>query len=132
MGITTARQIIRLELPEELAQKYEIQAHGAPLGDFLAHRLAETLDYDAKHGIYLRDADHNELTKLLGRNFATTEELMAIVRNGVTIRVHGADVLLDQTLLKRCQSRADVERVTLGEWLAREAILGLERTCGLR
>lgn len=146
MATVTRGLAVRVTLPEELAARYEIQAKGAgmELEDYLAKRLAETLDYDAKHGIYLKDGDRAELTQILERNFNTADELLTIIRQGVTIKfftrpmegglqlVAAGNVVVGQTLLKRAAARAQVEHVDVGEWLGKEAILGLERTCGMR
>lgn len=133
MAITTREVIVKVNLPEELAQRFEIQAHGADLGEYLAKRLSETVDFDATHGVYLKDGDRAELMQLLGRNFNTPAELLEIMRQAVTLKLGDeAKAVIEQTLLKRCASRAAVERVDVATWLAREAIIGLERTTGLR
>lgn len=146
MDMVTRGLAVRLILPEELSRRFEIQAQGAgmELEQYLAKRLAETIDYDAKHGIYLKDGDRAELTQLLERNFNTPAELVEIVRQGVTLKfftrpipdglqlVAVGNVVVGQTLLKRAAARAQVEHVDTGEWLGREAIIGLERTCGMR
>jgi hypothetical protein len=143
MSTTTREVTIRVTLPEDIADRYEIKARNSLMDVevYLAKRLADTIHYDAQNGVYLKDADRAELMQLLGRNFNTPAELLDEVRRGVTLRMYerdgvklkdAANAVLDQTLLKRAQARADAERVTLGEWLAREAIIGLERTCGLR
>lgn len=134
MATMAVRQVLRIELPEELAQKYEIQAQGAGLSleEYLAKRLSDTVTFDAHTGIYLRDADRHELMKLLGRNFNTPEEFLQVMRQGVTIKIQGGDVALEQTLLKRCQARAEVEHLSLADFIAKEAIIGLERLCGMR
>jgi hypothetical protein len=49
-----------------------------------------------------------------------------------TVTVGGVNVELDQTLVKRAASRAQSERTTIEKWLAREIIIGLERTTGIR
>lgn len=130
---TTATRV-RIELSEELFRKYEIQTQGAgvPIEQYLSERLRETVGYNSVHGIYLNDAARHELMDLLKRNFNTPLGLMEIMRNAVTLHLEGAKAVLDQTLLKRAQARATAEHVSLEDWLAREAILGLERTCGMR
>lgn len=133
MATTTREVVVRLNLPEDLAQRFEIQAHGADLGDFLVKRLSETIEFDATHGVYLKDGDRAELMQLLGRNFNTTKEFLEIMRQAVTMKLGTeGNVVIEQTLLKRAAARAEAERVDVGTWLAREAIIGLERTCGLR
>lgn len=135
METTATRHIVRVELLEDLLRRYEIQANGAgahSVEDYLAERLKRAIDYDAVNGIYLKDADRHELEQHLGRNFSTAAELLGLIRNGVTIKVGGADVVLDQTTLKRAEARAAAERLTLHQWLAKEALQGIERTCGLR
>jgi hypothetical protein len=122
--------VVRINLPEELAQRYEIQAHGADLGEYLTRRLSETIDFDATHGVYLKDEHRHELMQLLGRNFNTPKELLEIFRQAVTLKLAETPVPIEQTLLKRCAARATAERVDTATWLAREAIIGLERTCG--
>lgn len=131
---TTMREVqLRINLPEELAQRFEIQAHGEPLEAFLVKRLSETIEFDAVKGVYLKDADRAELMQLLGRNFNTAKELLEVMRSAVTMKLGGvAHPVIEQTLMKRAAARAQAERVDVGTWLAREAIIGLERTCGLR
>jgi len=134
METIAIRQVMRLELSQELFQRYEIQANaaGKTVEDYLSDRLEKTIDYNSVHGIYLQDGDRLEMMNFLKRNFSTASQLMEIMRNAVTLKLEGAQAILDQTLLKRAQARADVERVSLEDWLVREAIAGLERTCGMR
>ena len=134
MAETITREVVvKINLPEELAQRYEIQARGADLGEYLTRRLSETIEFDAVHGVYLKDTERAELMQLLGKNFSTPKELLEIFRQAVTLKIGGeSSVPIEQTLLKRCAARAAAERVDTATWVAREAIIGLERTCGLR
>lgn len=134
METMVTRHAMQVDLLEDLFRRYEIQASGArkDVREYIAERLAKCIDHSAVHGVYLDDADRHDLQQYLGRNFTTASELLNIVKGGVTIQIGGADVVLDQTTLKRAQARAEAERITLNQWLAKEALQGIERVCGLR
>jgi hypothetical protein len=135
MSTTTREVTIRVTLPEDIADRYEIKARNSLMDVevYIAKRLADTIHYDARNGVYLKDDDRAELMQLLGRNFNTPAELLDIMRQAVTLKLgEKAQAVIEQTLLKRAAARAQAERVDVGTWLSREAIIGLERTCGLR
>ena len=131
----TTKVCCRVELNEDVLLQYEIQAAGRSISieALLAERLTKCIDHNASRGMYFNDADRSDLETLFGgRTLATAPQAIAAGKAMATVTVGGVNVELDQTLVKRAASRAQSERTTIEKWLAREIIIGLERTTGIR
>lgn len=125
---------LRVELPEEVIARYDDHTpSGMSIEDIMAKRLASCVDHNATRGLYFNDEQRSELEKILGGHVLNSAD--AAIQRGralSTVKVGGVDIQLDQTLLKRAESRALGMRMSIEEWLAKEITVGLETAVGLR
>ena len=103
---------------------------GRAVEDEMERTLSRCRSHNATQGIYLNDDDRNTLSQLSGTAVRTPEDVVKLVSELVTIRVHGVDVPLHHQLLKRLDSRRYGS--TLDELVRRVVIESLEQYVGLR
>lgn len=80
-------------------------------------------------GIYIFSDDVQRLTKIMGVNFFTSEELVNRVKTLTTISVSGAEITLSPALLNRLKSRA--LKKPIDDYLREEVVRLLSGAVGI-
>lgn len=83
----------------------------------------------APGGVYIYADDVQKLTKIMGVNFFTSDELVNRVKTLTTISVSGAEITLSPALLNRLKSRA--LRKPIDDYLREEVIRLLSGAVGI-
>lgn len=124
--------VLRLALPEKILDAYQAEAdqYDVPVDDLIAHRLTTCVDHTAQKPLYFDDTDRQAVEKLLGRNFRSAKEVVALIRNLVSVKLAGIDVNLSPTLLVRLQTRCF--KPPFDQWVAQLVAEQLEQFCGMR
>lgn len=125
--------LLRVELPEEIATKYEAQAKASSLTleQIAAYRLIRSVDHNDQKPFYLNDAQRQQLEQIVGKNLRTVDELIGIVRRALSLRINSQLVTLSVNLRERLESRNFSKR-PFGEWLASMIVEWAEQYVGLR
>ena len=98
---------VRVVLPKEIADLYEIQAEdaGFTLEQVLQERLQACVYFDSEKPLYFTDAQRQELDSLLKRNIGSSEKALASIRSQLTAEISGIKVLLPPNVLQRLKTR---------------------------
>jgi hypothetical protein len=98
---------VRVILPKEIADLYEIQAEdaGFTLEQVLQERLQACVYHDSDKPLYFSDQQRQELDSLLKRNVGSAEKALLAIRSQLTVDVNGIKVLLAPNTLQRLKSR---------------------------
>lgn len=98
---------LRVPLPEDVVAVYDKQAtaHNRPLEAELSERLKQFAHVDSTKPIVLNDMQRQHLDKLLGRNLATADVLVAAVGRALSVQVDGVEVPITPYLLDRLKTR---------------------------
>jgi len=129
----TSSVATRLELPEDLLDKYEAlaQSDGVSLDQAVATHLRKVASgAGSKKPIVLTDADRQALEGLLGKNFSSASELVDAITMSVTVSIGGLAVSLSPKLLARLETRAI--GVPFSDYLAATVVRLLEQEVGMR
>lgn len=98
---------LRVTLPKDLADLYEIQAQEdeIPVESKIVERLQACVYYEDDKPLYFNDQQRRELDSLLKRNVQTSEKALAAIRAQLTADVSGFKVQISPDVLKRMKSR---------------------------
>lgn len=126
---------ISVSLPENVVKLYEETAakNGRTLEDELAERLKRCRLYTAGRPIYFNDSERNELERITGgHQLKTAQDALEHIRKAITVDVSNVKVEIDGRLMQRVLWRAKAERKTVGEFVTREVLHGIQAACGMR
>ena len=127
-GNVTREITVPVEVYDVYAER-SIKA-GRAVDDEMERTLSRCRWHNSNSPIYLNDDDRNTLSQLSGTAVRTPEDVVKLVGDLVTIRVHGVDVPLHHQLLKRMDSRRYGS--TLDDLVRRVVVESLEQFVGLR
>jgi len=87
--LVTADTRLRVYLSSDVVGRYLEQAEkaGVDIEQLLSDRLAACVTHTAAKPIYFNDAERQELEKMLGKNIVTTKDLLAQIRNAISVRL---------------------------------------------
>lgn len=125
-------QKLTLEVPVEVYDAYaerSIKA-GRAIEDEMERTLSRCRFHNAASPIYLNDDDRNDLSLLSGSAVRTPEDVTALVKSLLTLKVAGVEIPLHHQLLKRLESRRF--GLSMEEMLRRVVVDSLEQFVGLR
>lgn len=123
-----------LLLPEKVIEQYEKQAKGkCSLEKILEDRLRQCVEFTSSRPLYFNDAQRNELEEITGGHLIdSVGQVMARIRNTVSIKVGNVTVILNQQVLDRAKGRATAFRMKVEDWIKKEVEEGMERSVGMR
>ena len=130
--LVTADTRLRVYLSSDVVGRYLEQAEkaGVDVEQLLSDRLAACVTHTAAKPIYFNDAERQELEKMLGKNIVTTKDLLAQIRNAISVRIGTQKITLKPGLLSRLKTRCLGMRWE--EFLEKIITEDLERYAGMR
>lgn len=127
-----AKEVLRIELPEEIVAKYERQAkkQKVPLEELLSDRLKTAVSYTSSKPIYLSDDYRQTVEKLLKRNIDGPGNLIKALERLVDVKVGKTTIDIPPRVLERVKTRCFGK--PFDQVLSEQVVLGLEQFVGLR
>ena len=130
--LVTADTRLRVYLSSDVVGRYLEQADkaGIDVEQLLSDRLAACVTHTAQKPIYFSDGERQELEKILGKNILNAKDLLAQIRNAISVRIGTQKITLKPGLLQRLKTRCLGMRWE--EFLEKIITEDLERYAGMR
>lgn len=127
-----SRTRITIEIPTSLAEHYELRAieRDRTLEEEIEERLSRCKDHIAIAPLYLNDDHRRALEHAVGHNFSHPDQLVAMLKNAVTLKVGEVNIELEPRLQQRLKARVFRGESYEGN-LKREVVKGLRRFTGM-
>jgi len=132
MHLSSVHELVRIALPEDVVEAYQVQAKAAGVGleALLADRLLASVTHTAKKPIYFTDDQRRELDQLFGKNLQTATDVLVQVRKMLSVKIENVKISLKPSLLSRLKTRCLGMRWE--DFLERIIVEDLERYVGIR
>lgn len=94
-------------------------------------QLYRCVDHTDSNPIYINDANHAKIQKLLGHSIKDAEELVKILETLSRIKINGHEISLPLDVSTRLGSRASTYKIDAGKYIETEVQRNLREHVGL-